>query len=222
MIMKTITSHVWIPMFLLLTTSIPVSADMDIAARLEDLKPLKAGDPAPEFTVYRVDGSAFRFEPDKLERPMLIIFYRGGWCGNCNQQLRDLATVMGDFREMNVNVIFANGDRPEILYSSLRPETTAAIKGLDYTLLSDSDLIAARAFGVAYVLDDETLERYKAREEWDLYQSSIDRHDALPLPSIYIIDTKGMIAFEYYNFDHTIRLPSEDLKTAVKKVVMGK
>jgi peroxiredoxin len=199
-----------------------VSAQNNIAPKLEEIQPLQPGDMVPAFTVFRQDGTARVFDPLKVEQTTLIVFYRGGWCGACNQQLRALSTVMGDINEMDVDVMFINGDRPEILYSSLKPETKTAIKGLDYMLLSDSDLIAAQAFGVAYVLDDEILKRYRSREEWDLYMSSIDKHDALPLPSIFIINTNGEIAFEYYNMDPTIRIPPEDLKAELEKLLASK
>jgi peroxiredoxin len=208
------------PVFMLISClSLSVSAQMNIASKLEELKPLQAGDPAPSFTVYKVDGGAFNFVPTRLEHPTMIIFYRGGWCGACNQQLRDLSSVVPEIKQMGVDIIFPNGDRPEILYSSLRQETKIAIEGLGYTLLSDSDLNAAQAFSVAYVLDDEILKRYRAREEWDLYMSSIDKYDALPLPSIYIVDTNGKIAFNYYNLDPTFRLSAADLKAAVEKIM---
>ena len=206
----------------LISLSFSTWAEMNIAPTLEELTPLKTGDDAPHFTVYRVDNSVYEFNPDTLAKPTLIIFYRGGWCGACNQQLRDVSQVITEIQQLGVEVIFPNGDRPEILYSSLRPETKVAIEGLDYTLLSDSDLNAAQAFSVAYVLADDILKRYRAREEWDLYKSSIDKYDALPLPSIYLVDTNGMIAFEYYNLDPRIRLSSDDLRDAVKKVVSKK
>jgi peroxiredoxin len=194
----------------------PALGDVGIAAKLDDIEPLQIGAAAPTFTVYRENGSGWTFNPSRLQRPALIIFYRGGWCGACNEQLRDMATVIEDIRDLDVDVIFPNGDRPEILYTSLAPETKLAIEGLDYSLFSDVDLNAASAFGVAYVLDDETLARYRSREHWDLEDSSIDRHDALPLPSIFLVTTDGKIAFTFHNPNTRIRLSSADLLQAVR------
>lgn len=194
-------------------------AEPGIAPALDAVAPLLPGDPAPAFTALKADGATYEFRPDELRRPVLIVFYRGGWCGACNQQLRDVAKVIEDIRSLGVDVIFPNGDRPEILYSSLAPETQLAIDGLDFLLLSDSDLRAAAAFGVAYVLDDETLARYLARDHWDLDDSSIDRFDALPLPSIFLVTADGRIAFEYHHPDTRVRLPAEKLLQAVEDAV---
>ena len=196
-------------------------AEPGIAPSLDDIAPLMPGDAAPAFDAYRADGSAYEFRPDELERPTLIVFYRGGWCGACNQQLRDVAKVIEDIRALGVDLVFPNGDRPGILYSSLAPETQLAIDGLDFLLLSDSDLYAAKAFGVAYVLDAETLARYRGREHWDLDDSSIDRHDALPLPSIFLVNTDGRVVFEYHHPDTRVRLPAEKLLEAVSDATAG-
>jgi peroxiredoxin len=210
----------WLACAALLTTA--AFGDPVIAPALTDISPVDVGEAAPSFTAYRVDGSEFRFEPGSLARPTLIVFYRGGWCGACNQQLRDVATVHADIRDMGVDVLFPNGDRPEILYSSLGPETKAAIDGLGYLLLSDAGLNAAAAFGVAYVLEDDVLSRYRAREHWDLADSSIDRFDALPLPSIFLVGTDGVIAFRYYDPDPRVRLPATELKAIVADIVGSK
>lgn len=197
----------------------PAGFAQAIAPSLAEIQPLAVGERAPVFTVFRVDGSAYHFDSGNLERPTLIVFYRGGWCGACNQQLQDIASVMPEMRSMGVDVLFPNGDRPGILYSSLKPETTAAIEGLGYQLLSDSNLAAASAFGVAYVLADDVLTRYRAREHWDLGDSSIDRHDALPLPSIFLVGADGTVDFRYFDPDPRVRLPAESLRQAVKDAI---
>lgn len=182
-----------------------------IAPSVDELAPLSTGDLAPAIQALKADGSEFAVDTTTLNRPLLVVFYRGGWCGACNQQLRDLSLVMPEIRRLGVDAIFPNGDRPDILYSSLAPETQLAIDGLDFLLLSDSDLDAASAFGVAYVLDADTLARYRARADWDLEDSSIDRHDALPLPSVFLVGIDGRILFRYYNPDPRVRLPTDEL-----------
>ena len=54
----------------------------------------QAGAAAPAFTVREADGKPFRFEPKKLSKPTMLIFYRGGWCPYCNAHLKDLRTAV--------------------------------------------------------------------------------------------------------------------------------
>ena len=61
---------------------VAIIATAAIAASPNDplkVKPLTVGTAAPAFTVREADGKPFRFEPGKLARPVMFIFYRGGW-----------------------------------------------------------------------------------------------------------------------------------------------
>ena len=206
--------------FLLCLALPAAAAETRIAPDAESVQPLKAGDRAPSFTVYRVDGSPYRFEPSNLDSPVLIITYRGGWCPYCNTQLQDLRKVLPAIRESGVETLFLSGDRPEILYSSLKQDTRESVSERDYTILSDADMNAAMALGIAFRVPDSTLERYRSRD-WDLAGSSMAKHDALPVPAVFVIDTDGRVAFAYANPDYRVRLPAEDVKAAVDRLLAG-
>jgi peroxiredoxin len=118
------------------------------------IKPLAVGTMAPGFTVREADGRPFNFDPAKLSRPTLLVFYRGGWCPYCNTHLKDLRTVVPKLNQEGYDVLFLSTDRPEILKSSLA-------EPMDYHLLSDNEVHAARAFGIAYRLDDATYAKYQ-------------------------------------------------------------
>ncbi|MCG8435595.1 MAG: redoxin domain-containing protein, partial [Gammaproteobacteria bacterium] len=60
---------------------------VEIPLEPEDVRPLLVGTQAPAFTVQDPEGAAFKFDPENLEKPVLMIFYRGGWCPYCNAQL---------------------------------------------------------------------------------------------------------------------------------------
>jgi len=212
----TMSRSVLIALFIMTST---IAAEMNIASGPEETNPLKAGDHAPDFTVYNVDGSPYIFDSDKLEHTTLIITFRGGWCPYCNVQLQDLRTVLPEIKKSGVDVLFLSGDRPEILYSNLKQETQEFINGLDYTILSDADMNAGMAFGLAFRVPDETLNKYMQRD-WDLGNSSMEKHKALSIPAVYVIRTNGEVAYAYANPDYRVRLPAADVKAAVDKVLM--
>jgi peroxiredoxin len=205
-------------MALVFCMTISVQADNAIAPSPEQTKPLKAGVRAPDFTVYNVDGTPFHFEADKLERPALIITFRGGWCPYCNTQLQELRNVLPEIKQSGVDVLFLSGDRPEILYSNLKQETQDSINGLDYTILSDADISAGKAFGLAFRVPDETINKYRQRD-WDLASSSMDKYKVLSIPAVYVIRANGEIAFAYSEPDYRVRLPAEEVKAAVARVL---
>ena len=121
-----------------------------LPASAEETTPLKTGDAAPSFIVQTVDGEAYSFDSDSLERPTVLISFRGGWCPYCNLHLSELRHVVPQLNEQGVDVLFLSGDAPSELYSSLKDETQEAIDGLGYTILSDANIEAGLAFGTAF------------------------------------------------------------------------
>ncbi len=176
------------------------AASPDDAAKV---KPLMVGATAPAFTAREADGSTFRFRPGKLARPVMFIFYRGGWCPYCNAHLKDLRDAVPRIRAMDFDVLFLSTDRPEILRSSLK-------EPVDYRLLSDSEVNAARAFGVAFRVDDATYAKYKSYGV-DLEQTQGAKHHELPVPAVFIVDRSGAIRFAHVNADYTQRLTARQV-----------
>jgi hypothetical protein len=72
----------------------PRAAGAAVAEVAEAVRPVAAGEPAPAFEVQTVDGEAYRFAPASLERPVILILFRGGWCPYCNLHLSELRHVI--------------------------------------------------------------------------------------------------------------------------------
>lgn len=189
-----------------------------LPASAEETTPLITGDRAPAFTVRTVDDEPFVFDPENLERPTILISFRGGWCPYCNMHLSELRTVVPELRKNGFDVLFLSNDRPELLYSSLKRETQESIDGLDYVILSDADLSAAMALGTAYRID-KGLTDYLEQKDRDYAGSSIGKHNALAVPAVYVVDRSGEIVFDFVNPDYKIRLPAEELLAAANKLV---
>jgi peroxiredoxin len=115
---------------------------------------------------------------------------------------------------MGFAVLAVSPDLPESLRSSADKES------LTYTLLSDSDMNAAKAFGIAFHVDDETVEKYKDFNI-DLEAASGRMHHLLPVPSVFIIDRDGVILFAHANPDYKVRLSPEEVMSAAKALNKG-
>jgi peroxiredoxin len=172
------------------------------------VKPLAVGAPAPAFTVLEADGKPFHFVPSKLAKPVLLIFYRGGWCPYCNAHLKDLRLVEPKLVTLGYDVLFLSTDRPAILRSSLK-------EAVSYRLLSDNEVRAARAFGIAYRLDDLTFEKYKGYG-LDLEDTQGAKHHELPVPAVIIVDRKGIVRFVHVSPDYKVRLDAASISAAAE------
>ena len=193
-------------------------ADAPIANTAEQAQPLQAGQNAPLFTVRTVDNEAFVFDPRNLERPAVLITFRGGWCPFCNMHLSELKDVVAEIDSLGVDVLFLSGDRPELLYQSLSRETQEDIAGLNYTILSDADAQAAIALGIAFKASQQTIDR-RLEKQQDIDDSSMLRHGVLPVPAVFAVGTDGVIAFTFADPNYKVRLPSDELMAVVKELV---
>ena len=132
--------------------------------------------------------------------------------------LSELSRVVPEIQGKGIDVLFLSGDRPELLYSSLKRETREDIEGLGYTILSDANVEAARALGIAFRAEDATIERYESRGT-DIAGSSMKNAHALPVPAVFVIDTDGRITFSFVEADYKIRLPADRLLAAAMELV---
>lgn len=110
---------------------------------------------------------------------------------------------------MGFDVWFVSIDRPGVLRESLEEPDSA------YTLLSDAWLSATRAFGIAFRMSDEQVERY-LEHGIDLEAASGGTHHVLPVPSTFIIGTGGVISFTYSNPEYAVRPHPDGLLAAAR------
>jgi len=190
-------------------------ANAPIAKTAAQIRPLSVGDRAPHFIVETVNHQAHVFDPQNLERPTLLISFRGGWCPFCNMHLAELRTVVPQIDALGVDVLFLSGDGPDRLYSSLDRETRDTIENLEYTILSDADAQAAVALGVAFRASSKTIERRREKGD-DIEASSMERHGILPVPAVFAVGTDGRIAFAYANPDYKVRPENAALLQAAR------
>lgn len=188
-----------------------------IAESAEQTQPLQVGDAAPPFIVETVDYEPFVFDPRALERPVMLVSFRGGWCPHCNLYLSELKHVIPAVRELGIDVIFLSGDRPDLLYQSLKRETQEDIGKLNYRILSDADAQAAIALGIAFKATKRTVD-YVNKKGDGYRKSSMERHGVLPVPAVFAIGKDGTIAYTYVNADYKVRLPADDLLEAARTI----
>ena len=188
-----------------------------VALTPDEIAPVKVGDAAPSFTVTTAKDEPYVFDPENLERPVLLLSFRGGWCPYCNIYLSEMRHVIPDIKAMGVDVLFLSGDRPEILYSGLEQETQEDIAALDYTILSDADARAAIALGTAFAVSEKTMNKLK-NGDYEITDSSVERHSILPVPSVFAIDRSGVVRFAFTNVNYRVRLPADDLIAAATEI----
>ena len=186
----------------------------DIHDSAELVQPLMIGMKAPDFTVRDVENQVFEFKANAQAKPVVLTFFRGGWCPYCNLHLSEMRPAEEQLKDMGFNIWFISIDKPELLLESLDDPS------IGYTIYSDSSLEATRAFGLAFRVDDELNERYLGYGI-DLEKASGENHHVLPAPATYIIGADGTINFAYISPDYKVRLHPDVLLAAAKSYNEG-
>jgi len=194
-------------------TAVPADAQRtDIHAEASQVQPLLPGMKAPAFEVLTVESQPLLFDPDTMDKPLVLTFFRGGWCPYCNLHLSEMRKAESELKELGFDIWFISIDQPSVLYESLdQPD-------IGYTVLSDSRLQATRGFGIAFQLPDDLVERYLGYGI-DLEAATGETHHVLPAPSTFIIGMDGLIRFEYTNPDYKVRLHPDVLLAAAKAYI---
>lgn len=174
----------------------------------EETRPLKVGDKLPKLEHLRdskgthVDLGALR-----AERPAVLVFYRGGWCPFCTVHLGDLARVQPSLAEGGVSILAISPDSPETVSEYAKEHA------LPYTLLSDNQHEAMKAFGIAFAVEED-MRKMLLDHGMDLVASSGNPEAVLPVPSVFVIDRDGTITFAHANPDYKVRLSGEEVLRA--------
>jgi peroxiredoxin len=179
------------------------------------IRPILLGSPLPDSPILMINGKPGSLKAVVHGAPAVIVFYRGGWCPYCNLQLSELQKIQGDLQTLGYQVIAVSPDLPEELNQTLEKND------LKYTLISDGNANAMKAFGIGYKVDDKMFKQYR---EWGIYldkRSGSDEH-ALPVPGVFIVDAQGIIQFSYVHPDYKIRTPARVVLEAARAIAEQK
>jgi len=180
-----------------------------VPAYAHNINPVEVGSNVPDATVKRSDGTSVALKNLIENKPSVLVFYRGGWCPYCNMQLSALAMSEVQIEAEGYQILAFSPDSPDKLKAAMEKND------YNYQLFSDADLNAAKAFGIAFQVDDQTYQRL-LKHDIDLEKASGKDHHLLPVPAVFIIDSKSMIAFRYFNPDYRQRLSKEALLEAIQ------
>jgi peroxiredoxin len=169
---------------------------------------LKVGDVAPDFILPDAHGLPVRFRSLLAGGPVVVVFYRGGWCPYCNLHLRGFQRALPQLQQLGAQLVAISPQLPD---NSL---STQEKNELAFPVLSDVGNKVARQFGIVFELSDQLLELYRqfghALEE---VNGRCGKRE-LPVPATFLADQKGIIRLAHVDVDYTRRMdPDEVIET---------
>lgn len=171
---------------------------------------LGVGDSAPAFTLPDAVGKDVALAELLSSGPVIVCFYRGGWCPYCNLELRAYQALLPEITATGATLVAISPQTPD---ASM---TTVQKADLTFPVLSDVGNVVAGAFGLVHGLEPEIAAVY-ARGGHDLPRDNAQAEDAvsLPLPATYLIDQQGQVRFAFVSADYTERAEPADVLAAV-------
>jgi peroxiredoxin len=188
------------------------SVSAQIADSPESVHPLTIGSKAPVFVLKSSTGTDVDLAKVFAEKPTILIFFRGGWCPFCNRHLAALAEMELPLRALGFQIIAVSPDSVEGLVP------TGERNHLRYRLLSDRDMKATPAYGLAYRIPAANEPNFRANGI-NLPPIPSEPDFWLPVPAAFIVSRDGLIKFVYSNADPELRVSEEVLLAAAKAAV---
>lgn len=169
---------------------------------------LKSGTAAPDFILPTADGAPLRLYDQLKSGPVVLVFFRGGWCPFCETYLRGLQRELPYFQELGAQLIAVSPQLPD---GSLQ---TSVDHALDFPLVTDTGLKTAHQYGLVYEVPPALLRVYhQIGIQLDVLNGEAGDNQ-LPLAATFVIKLDRTIAHAEINEDYTRRYdPVEILAT---------
>ncbi|MEZ9539668.1 peroxiredoxin-like family protein [Shewanella sp. 10N.286.51.B8] len=184
-----------------------------IASDEYHVMPLMNGQQIPNLDLKDVAGNKVNLLALTAAKPTIFFFYRGGWCPFCNVQMGQLKAIEPKLIEMGFQLVGISPDSPAKLKASMNDNK------LDYLLLSDENMTASQAFGIAFYTSEKVTSMYRAKlsVENTLWTTPAgEQRLVLPVPAVYLADKNGLVHFQYINPNYKVRPAPELILTAAK------
>ena len=165
----------------------------------------------PIFCSHDADSNPVRSESLLLAGPLVIQFFRGGWCPYCNMELQALQTALSGFRKLGATLVAVS---PQ---NTAHNRKSARDNKLGFPILSDPRNSIAAAFGVRFELPDELIALYRGFDN-DLPAINGDNSWTLPMPARFVIGRDRLIRYAEINPDYTRRPNPEDLVPVLRSL----
>lgn len=166
------------------------------------------GDQAPNFTLTNQTGGEVSLEGLLEQGPVVLLWYRGGWCPYCNLTLAAYQERLDDIRAQGATLVALTPELPD------RSISTAEKNELDFQVLSDVGNDVARQYGVVFDLTEGVHANYE--QAFGMSEHNGDDSGELPLAATYVIDQSGTIRWAFLDADYRNRAEPEDVVTVLE------
>lgn len=168
-------------------------------------------DQAPNFTLPNHRGEPVALKDLLGYGPVVVTFYRGGWCPYCNIQLRAYQAALPEMAELGAALVAISPQLPD---GSL---STAEANELTFNVLSDVGNEVARSYGLVWALPEELQAALRSSNK-ALPPINGDESWELPVPATYVVASDGRVTLAAIDVDYRKRLEPDEILAALRSM----
>ncbi|WLR42157.1 peroxiredoxin-like family protein [Bacillus carboniphilus] len=162
-------------------------------------KGLKEGERIPRFQLSDATGRMVSIDEELSKGPMILTFYRGGWCPYCNLELRAYQKELQSINNAGIQLVAISPQTPDASLSTKEKNELA------FTVLSDEGNEVANQFNLVFQMPDYLVEVYK-ESGLDVPAHNGNDNWELPKPATFVVDQSGKIVYAEVHSDYTVRV----------------
>ena len=172
---------------------------------------LRVGNKVPDFTLPEALGADVSLSELLEKGPVVVTFYRGGWCPFCDLQLRSYQTILTEIHRYGGQLVAVSPQTPD------RSLTDVEVKNLSFPVLTDAGNRVARQFGLVYQLSDalkalqtgfgNPIPKFNGDDSWEL-----------PMPGTFVLDQEGIVRLAHVDADYRHRLEPTALLESLERI----
>jgi peroxiredoxin len=171
----------------------------------------QVGDRAPAIILPDARGKSFDVAVLLAKGPVVVTFYRGGWCPYCNLELKAYQGILPNIVAAGASMVAISPEKPDDTV------TTAEKNALTFPVLSDIGQEVGKAFGLVYVFTDELRTAYEGFGLDIPAKNGSPGEWSLPLSATYVIGSDGVILFADTSVDYRRRTDPLDVLKALQQ-----
>jgi len=171
----------------------------------------QVGQKAKDITLKNALGESVNLYDELSKGPVVLSFYRGGWCPFCNSQLKAYQKLLPEIEALGGQLIAVSPQSPD---NTLSHQEKAE---LTFQVLSDTNGLVAAFYNILYDVPDY-IQNMMKQIGMDLAEYNATNRWILPIPATFMIDESGIIRSAYVNPDFMQRLDPENILQELRKL----
>ncbi|WP_417897227.1 peroxiredoxin-like family protein [Bacillus haimaensis] len=195
----------------------PIEAQIKIGQMIEELQKTgiasgkQPGEKAVDFKLTDALGRDVILFEELAKGPVVLVFYRGGWCPFCNMQLKSYQQKLPEIQAIGAQLIAISPQKPDHSLSLQEKE------GLEFQVLSDSKGLVTAKYNLLFDVPQGVKEVMEGIG-LDLAEYNNNSKWVLPVPATFMIDESAIIRCSYVNPNFMQRQSPEEILRELKKL----